>query len=58
MALGRKNHVEVIDPMEVLCVNGICIAEDENGPNHYDANHLRPSFVRYKVKYLDQTVAP
>ena len=58
MALGRKSHVEVIDPMEVLCVNGICIAEDENGPNHYDANHLRPSFVRDKVKYLDQTVAP
>jgi peptidoglycan/LPS O-acetylase OafA/YrhL len=55
---ARENGAEVIDPMDYLCANGICIAEDENGPIRYDEGHLRPGYVREHVKYLDQTVAP
>ena len=50
---------EVIDPLDYLCTNGICIAEDERGvPIRYDHAHLRSGYVRDHVKYLDRTVEP
>ena len=55
---ARDNGAELIDPINYLCTNGMCIAEDENGPIRYDEGHLRPGYVREHVKYLDQTVAP
>jgi len=56
---AKENGAEVIDPMDYLCTNGNCIAEDENGiPIRFDESHLRPGYVRDHVKYLDQTVAP
>jgi hypothetical protein len=56
---AKANGAEVIDPLDYLCTNGVCIAEDEKGiPIRYDATHLRPGYVREHVKYLDQTVAP
>ena len=56
--VARTNGAEVIDPMDYLCTNGVCISENEDGPIRYDGNHLRPGYVRDHVKYLDQTVAP
>jgi peptidoglycan/LPS O-acetylase OafA/YrhL len=59
ISIARKTGAEVIDPMDYLCTNGVCIAEDEQGaPTHYDDAHLRPEYVRDHVKYLDATVAP
>jgi hypothetical protein len=55
---ARSNGAEVIDPMDYLCKDGICIAEDENGPIRFDDGHLRPGFVRDHVFYLDRTLAP
>jgi len=56
---ARKNGAEVIDPLDYLCTNGICIAEDENGiPIRFDDGHLTPDYVRDHVKYLDHTVEP
>ena len=55
---AREAGAEVIDPLDYLCTNGICIAEDENGPIRYDEGHLRPGYVREHLKYLDSTVAP
>ena len=50
---------EVIDPLDYLCTNGICIAEDERGvPIRYDHAHLRSGYVRDHVKYLDRTIEP
>jgi len=58
-AVARKNGAEVIDPLDYLCTNGICIAEDEKGvPIRFDEGHLRPGYVREHVKYLDHTVEP
>jgi hypothetical protein len=58
-SVARKNGAEVIDPLDYLCSNGICIAEDKDGiPIRYDEGHLRPGYVREHVKYLDHTVAP
>jgi peptidoglycan/LPS O-acetylase OafA/YrhL len=55
---ASKNGAEVIDPLDYLCKNGICISENEDGPIRYNNVHLRPGFVRDHVTYLDETVAP
>ena len=52
------NGAEVVDPLEHLCEGEVCIAENDEGPIRYDANHLRPGFVRDHVKFLDTTVSP
>jgi peptidoglycan/LPS O-acetylase OafA/YrhL len=57
-SVAMANGASVINPVDYLCEDGICIVEDENGPIHYDFGHLRSSFVRDKVKYLDATMAP
>jgi hypothetical protein len=57
-SVAKANGAEVIDPMDYLCTNGVCIAANEDGPICMDAFHLRPGYVREHVKYLDQTVAP
>jgi hypothetical protein len=58
-SIARRAGAEVIDPMDYLCTNGICIAEDEKGvPIRFDEGHLRPGYVREHVKYLDRTIVP
>jgi hypothetical protein len=57
-AVAKANGASVINPVDFLTKEGVCIVEDENGPIHYDFGHLRSSFVRDKVKYLDATMAP
>ena len=57
--LAKDNGAEVIDPMDYLCKNGICIAEDEGRvPIRFDDAHLRPGYVKEHVHYLDRTVEP
>jgi peptidoglycan/LPS O-acetylase OafA/YrhL len=53
-----KNGAQVIDPMNYLCTNGICIFELDGYPIRYNNTHLRPGFVREHLKYLDETVQP
>ena len=57
-SVARENGAEVVDPVDFLCKDGMCISEDADGPIRYDATHLRPGYVREKVKYLDFTVEP
>jgi len=57
-AVAMKSGATVIDPMDYLCADGICIAEDDGIPIRYDATHLRPGYVREHVKYIDQTMNP
>jgi hypothetical protein len=58
-SVAAANGAEVIDPLDYLCQNGVCIAEDENGvPIRFDEGHLRPGYVRDHVKYLDHTIEP
>ena len=57
-AAAQKNGATVIDPAMYLCNNGLCVLENDDGPIRYDENHLRPGFVRNRVTYLDQTLAP
>jgi peptidoglycan/LPS O-acetylase OafA/YrhL len=56
-AVSAANGADVIDPMQFLCHDGICIAMNEDGPIRADAAHLRVGFARNHVTYLDATVA-
>jgi len=57
--IAKENGATVIDPLDYLCTNGICIFEDDQGvPIYYDDHHLRPGYVRDHVIYLDGTVKP
>ena len=54
--VGLESGAIVIDPMDHLCSDR-CESLDENGnPIYKDVSHLRPSFVREKVEFLDQTI--
>ena len=56
--VAALSGAEVIDPATFLSSGDLCIRENENGPIRYDGCHLRPSYVREHVKYLDSSVAP
>ena len=58
LAAARRHGVEVVDPLDFLSRDGVCIAEDDEGPIRYDMNHLRPSFVCERLDILDHTLAP
>jgi peptidoglycan/LPS O-acetylase OafA/YrhL len=57
--IASEEGAVVIDPVEFLSTNGICLFKDGEGiPIRYDADHLRPGYVREQVTYLDFTVEP
>jgi hypothetical protein len=57
--LAQSSGAVVIDPAQSLSERGVCIFKDSEGiPIRYDADHLRPGYVREHVKYLDFTVEP
>ncbi|MDY7577599.1 acyltransferase family protein [Herbaspirillum sp. RTI4] len=46
----------IINPVDTLCVNGLCPSVDRNGdPIYRDTMHLRPKFVKTQIQYLDIT---
>src|SRR5882672_1067296 len=49
--VARKTGASVIDPLDPLCPEGICPTT-----GHRDQGHLRASFVRNSVTYLDPLV--
>lgn len=51
--VARENGAQVIEPLDFLVENGFILAKDETGPIRFDDRHLRPDFVRTKIKYLD-----
>ena len=56
-AVAAANGADVIDPMQFLCQDGICIATNDDGPIRSDAGHLRAAYARDHITYLDATVA-
>jgi peptidoglycan/LPS O-acetylase OafA/YrhL len=58
LAISQSTGATIIDPIPFLSENNFCIAVNEDGPIRCDDSHLRPSYVREHVKYLDATVKP
>ena len=57
VAIAKHAGAEIIDPLDSLCGPTTCPTLDENGaPMYRDAGHLRPSYVRANVHFLDDTV--
>ena len=58
-ATARQAGAEVIDPLDHLCTQSTCPAATADGtPIYKDAVHLRPSYVRSAVTYLDGALNP
>ncbi|MBU3665929.1 MAG: acyltransferase [Chthoniobacterales bacterium] len=56
--IAKGLGVEVIDPMDFLCPDGICLVENNDGPIRHDSNHLRANYVREHLTFLDHLLAP
>jgi hypothetical protein len=55
--LATELGVHVIDPKLALCDDSLCRATTPDGePIYHDAGHLRPSYVRRNLTFLDDTV--
>jgi SGNH domain (fused to AT3 domains) len=58
-ALGSAAGAQVIDPMDFLCGDQTCETVTPSGdPIYRDGVHLRASFVRTHVSFLDQMIQP
>jgi peptidoglycan/LPS O-acetylase OafA/YrhL len=56
--VAKQAGATIIDPMDFLCSAERCASVEENGEAIYrDISHLRPSFTRYKIKYLDAVIS-
>jgi peptidoglycan/LPS O-acetylase OafA/YrhL len=58
LAISQSTGAIIIDPIPSLSENNFCTAVNADGPIRCDDSHLRPSYVREHVKYLDATVNP
>lgn len=55
--IAKEFNILVIDPLNFLCENNQCSAFDLDGKAKYaDETHLRPSYVRRNVRYIDRTI--
>jgi peptidoglycan/LPS O-acetylase OafA/YrhL len=50
---------QIIDPVKFLCSDELCTQFDADGTSRYkDATHLRASYVRRSVEFLDSQLVP
>jgi len=56
-AIALRTNTVVIDPKLFLCTDGQCPSITGDGePMYKDGGHLRPSFVRTHIHFLEQTL--
>jgi peptidoglycan/LPS O-acetylase OafA/YrhL len=54
ISIAREANVEIINPINFLCSENNCpIKSNENQFIYRDNNHIRPSYAKYKLEYLD-----
>ena len=54
--IAESTGAVVIDPLDFLCNDPTCPAASATGePMYKDGGHLRPSYVRDNVRFLDET---
>jgi hypothetical protein len=56
--IARASGADVIDPVDSLQMNGMCIFEDDDAPIRQDSNHLRAGFSRRHATYIDSVISP
>ncbi|MBX8575465.1 acyltransferase family protein [Pseudomonas cichorii] len=55
--IGSVAGAEVVDPFNYLCADRCDSVDALGNPIYKDATHLRPTFVRESVHFLDSTIA-
>ncbi len=50
--LKELNDVNVINPLNYLCKDGVCPTRDGNNFFYRDSNHMRPWYAKEKLSYL------
>ena len=55
---AEENGATVIDPVPFLSTEGFLITEYEGQLIYFDNAHIRPSYMRSQIRYLDDTVTP
>src|SRR5712671_3522592 len=55
--IARSTGATVIDPVDYLCDGNCPTLTNDGWPVYMDDNHLRPSFVRQHVTFLDAIVS-
>jgi len=57
LQIARATGAIPIDPVDTICKDGICPTVNTAGePIYTDPVHMRPFYVRSKVRYLDQAL--
>ena len=57
MAVAQQSHIEVINPFDYICKNGLCPAlSNDETPIFKVLGHLSSEFVKTHATYVDQTV--
>ena len=57
LSVARSTGAHVIDPMDWLCNNTVCLGETSEGtPFYKDSGHLRAIYVRDHATFMDQTL--
>jgi hypothetical protein len=55
--LAKQHNINVINPLDTLCDNELCQTADANGvPIYKDSKHIRASYMRKHVTFLDSMV--
>lgn len=55
--LGHDSGAIVIDPTDTICRDDVCSSVDDDlTPKYKDDGHLRPTYVRRHIRFLDQTL--
>jgi hypothetical protein len=54
--IARDTGSIIIDPVKELCGPTACPAFADGQAMYHDGGHLRPSFVRNRVRFIDETV--
>ena len=57
-AISEKSGAKLINPLDYLVKDGLCLRFLNGIPIYSDRAHLRASFVRHHAIYLDETIAP
>ena len=56
-ALAQSHNISIINPLDALCDDEFCYTTDDNGmPIYKDNKHIRASYMRESVVFLDEMV--
>ena len=56
--IAEENGATVIDPVPFLSKDGFLTTESDGNLIYFDNAHIRPSYMRSKIHYIDDVIAP